>query len=69
MISQQPGTHSIDLVEDLPLLVEHPQGLGCLDCSLQLARPHLQLHDLLLLDELLQRLGELGRKAPGRLGG
>lgn len=53
-------THSINLVEDLPLLIGDPQRLSRLDGAFQLAGPHLQLHDLLLLNELLQRLCKLG---------
>lgn len=63
--SNQHFTHSIDLIENLPLLVCDPQGLGCLDRPFQLARPHLQINDFLRFDELLQRLSKLGKKARG----
>lgn len=53
------GDYRIDLVEDLPLLVRHTQCLGCLDCPLHLARPDLQVLDVLITDELGQALGKL----------
>lgn len=65
--SNQCSTHRVDLIENLPLLVRDPQGLGRLDRPLQLACPHLQVNNLLLLDELLQRLSKLQNK-PGEVG-
>ena len=59
-------THGVDLVEGLPLLVGNPQELGGLDGPLHLTGPHLQLTDLLLLDEPPQALAELGRGETGR---
>lgn len=53
-------THSIDLIQNLPLLVGHPQGLGGLDGPLQLARPHFEVGYVLFLQKLPQGLGELG---------
>lgn len=64
--SSRHFTHSIDLVENLPLLVRDPQGLGRLDRPFQLAGPHLQINNFLLLDELLQRLREL-EEEPGEV--
>ena len=61
----QHFTHSIDLVENLPLLVRDPQGLGCLDRPFQLARPHLQINNFLLFDELLQCLSKLEKVRGG----
>lgn len=71
-----PGTHGVDLVQDLPLLVRLAEGLGRLDGSLHLAGPHLEVADVLRLDEVAQLLGKLNREtskctvsAVGRLGG
>lgn len=52
-------TDSVNLVEYLPLFVGNPELLGCLDGSPQLARPHLQIWQFVLLDEILQGVGEL----------
>ena len=54
------GTHRVDLIEGLPLLVRQLQGLGRLDGALQLAGPHLEVLQVLLLHELAQGVGELG---------
>lgn len=51
--------YRIDLVEDLPLLIRHTQGLSCLDGPLHLARPDLQVLDVLITDELGQTLSKL----------
>lgn len=53
------GTDSVDLVEDLPLLVRNSQLFCSLYGSPQLARPHLQIWQLVLLDEVPQDVGEL----------
>lgn len=53
--------YRVDLVEDLPLLIGHAQGLGCLDGPLHLARPDLQVLDVLITDELSQTPGKLKR--------
>ncbi len=53
------GTYRIYLVQDLPLLVGHTESLGCLDGSLHLTGPHLQVTDALRLDELAQLLRKL----------
>lgn len=45
------NTHSIDLIQGLPLLVWDPQMLGGLDAAAQLAGPDLQVLQLLLLHE------------------
>lgn len=45
------NTHSVDLVERLPLLVGDPQVLGGLDAAAQLAGPHLQVLQLLLINK------------------
>lgn len=52
-------THSIDLIQSLPLLVRHAQSLGSLNGSLHLTRPHLQIADVLRVDELAQVSSEL----------
>lgn len=53
-------THGINLIQNLPLLIGHPQRLRRLDGPLQLARPHLEIGYLLFLQKLLESLGELG---------
>lgn len=58
-------TDSINLVEYLPLFVRNPQLLRCLDGSSQLARPHLQIWQFVLLDEISQGVGELGCERDG----
>lgn len=55
----QSGSHCINLVECLPLLVRHPQPLCRLDGPLHLAGPHLQVRDVLVPDELSQILCKL----------
>lgn len=59
--SQGPNTHCINLVQDLPLFVGHAESLSCLDGSLHLTGPHLQVADTLRLDELTQLLCKLNR--------
>lgn len=59
LINQERGTHCINLVQDLPLLVGHTEGLGCLDGSLHLTGPYLQVTDALWLDELAQLFPKL----------
>lgn len=54
-----PGTHSIDLVECLPLLVGEPQGLRGLNGTFQLAGPHTEVLQILFFYELAQGIGEL----------
>lgn len=53
------GTHCIDLIQCLPLLVRHAERLGRLNGALHVARPHLQLTDALAPDEFSQGLGVL----------
>lgn len=53
------ATHSVDLIESLPLLVRHAQGLGSLNGPLHLTRPHLQIADVLRVDELSQDASKL----------
>lgn len=55
----RPGTHSINLVECLPLLIGEPQRLRGLDGALQLACPHTEVLQILLLHKLAQGIGEL----------
>lgn len=57
-----PDTHGIDLVQDLPLFVGHAEGLRCLDGSLHLTGPHLQLANTLQLDEATQLLRKLNQE-------
>lgn len=63
--AQEPGRggrdsdYRVNLVEDLPLLIRDTQRLGCLDRPLHLARPDLQVLDVLVIDELSQVLGKL----------
>lgn len=52
-------THSINLVERLPLLVGEPQGLRGLDGAFQLTGPHAEVLQILLFNELAQGIGEL----------
>lgn len=52
-------TDGVNLVEYLPLLVGDSKFLGCLDGPSQLARPHLQIRQIVLVDELFQRMSEL----------
>lgn len=59
---QDPDTHSIDLVQDLPLFVGHAESLSCLDGSLHLTCPHLQVANILRLDELTQLLRKLNQE-------
>lgn len=59
---RRPGgvlTHSINLVEDFPLLVRNAQSLGRLDGAFQLAGPHLQIHQLLVHYEIPQSHSKL----------
>lgn len=53
-------THSINLIQYLPLLIGHPKALSSLNSPLQLARPHFEVLDLLILQKLLQSLSKLG---------
>lgn len=57
--SGNSGTHCVDLVQDLPLFVGHAETLSCLDGSLHLTGPHLQVSDTLRVDELTQLLCKL----------
>lgn len=57
--SRDCDTHCVDLVEDLPLLVGYAEALRGLDGPLHLTGPHLQVADILRLDELAQLLGKL----------
>lgn len=52
-------TDSIDLIEDLPLLVRHSELFSRLDGPSQLARPHLQVRQPVLVNEIPQSMGEL----------
>lgn len=49
----------VDFVEYLPLFVGDGQFLGCLYGASQLARPHLQVRQLMLLNEPPQGPGKL----------
>lgn len=62
---RRQGSHRIDLVQRLPLLVGHMQGLGRLDRPLHVAGPHLELPDVLALDEAGQGAGKLGGQRGG----
>lgn len=62
---KKKNTHRINLVEYLPLLVRDPQFLRCLDRPSQLARPHLQIRQIVLIDELSQGVGKLRRDRQG----
>lgn len=53
-------THSVNLIQNLPLLVGHPQRFRSLDGPLQLAGPHLEIRYLLFLQKLSESLGKLG---------
>lgn len=57
--SRNSDTHRVDLVQDLPLFVGHAEPLSCLDGSLHLTGPHLQVSDTLRVDELTQLLCKL----------
>lgn len=61
--SERNATYSIYFIERLPLLVLHSQALCRLDGPLHLARPHFQIFDILLLDELSQMSGKLEDKS------
>lgn len=52
-------THSIYLIEGLPLFVRDSHVLGCLDAATQLAGPDLQIFQLLLLHKPSQSCWEL----------
>lgn len=47
-------TYSINLVEDLPLLVGNPQLLCCLNGASQLAGPNFQVGQFMFLNKTLQ---------------
>ena len=49
------NTYSVYLIQDLPLFVGHSQLLSGLDGSPQLAGPHLQVRQVVLLHKALQR--------------
>lgn len=53
------SNYRVNLIEDFPLLIGDTQRLGCLDRPLHLARPDLQILDVLVADELSQMLGKL----------
>ena len=52
-------THSVDLIEGLPLLVLDSQSLRSLDGPLHVARPHLQVTDALPTQVRTQSAGKL----------
>lgn len=54
-------THSVDLVEGFPLLILDSQSFCGLDGPLHVARPHLQVLDVLIFDEGRQGIGILDR--------
>lgn len=56
---RRQGTDSIYLIKYLPLFVGDSQFLRCLDCPSQLARPHLQIWQIVLVDKIFQGVGEL----------
>lgn len=58
------SNYSVDFVERLPLFVRHTEEFRRLDRPLHLARPHFQILDFLLLDELLQMFGKLEGTRP-----
>lgn len=61
-------THSVDLVQGLPLLVLDPQSLSRLDGPLHVAGPDLQVPDGLLTHVRAQSAGKLTHaKQRGRL--
>ena len=49
-------THSVYFIEGLPLFVLSPQSLGGLNGPLHVAGPHLQVTDVLALNEAGQSL-------------
>ncbi len=53
------STHSVDLVERLPVLLGRVDALRRLDGSLQQTRPHAQVRDALVVHELSERVGVL----------
>lgn len=57
----QRRTYSVDLIQDLPLLVGNSQLLCRLDGASQLAGPNLQVRQVVLLNESLQCRRELSR--------
>ena len=59
------ATHSIDLIEGLPLLVRDSQVFGGLDAAAQLAGPDLQVLQLLLLHKPSQGAGKLQQRGTG----
>lgn len=60
--SQESTTYSINLIQDLPLFIGHIEGFGCLDGSLHLTSPYLEVADVLLLDEVAQLLSKLEKE-------
>ena len=50
-----PCTYGVYFVQDLPLFVRHAQLLRGLDGSPQLAGPHLQVGQVVLLNKAMQR--------------
>lgn len=56
------AAYSVDLVQDLPLLIRNAESLRRLDGPLHLTGPHLQLLDVLRLDELVQLFSKLHRE-------
>lgn len=59
------GTDSINLIEDFPLFIRHAKLFRCLDRPSQLARPHLQIWQLVFINEITQSVGELGCERKG----
>lgn len=59
------NTHSVYLVQGLPLFVRDAQMLGGLDGAAQLAAPNLQIFQLLLLHELSQPHRKLQQRETG----
>lgn len=59
------GTDSINLIEDFPLFIRHAKLFRCLDRPSQLARPHLQIWQLVFINETTQSVGELGCERKG----
>lgn len=57
--SQESITYSINLIQDLPLFIGHIESFGCLDGSLHLTSPDLEVANVLLLDEVAQLLSKL----------
>lgn len=60
--SQESTTYSINLIQDLPLFIGHIEGFGCLDSSLHLTSPYLEVANVLLLDEVAQLLSKLEKE-------